>query len=179
MNIQNTTIEGLFVIEPTRLVDERGYFARTFCESTFREHEIDPVIRQCNVSFNAKRGTLRGMHVQREPHQETKLVRCTGGAIYDVVVDVRPESATFCQWLGFELSSGNGRQLAIGKGLAHGFQTLTDGAEVFYQMSESFQPASASGYHYLDPAFGIDWPLEVTLISGKDRMWPLLNLQNA
>lgn len=177
MNIQPTKIDSLFVIEPTRLVDDRGFFARTFCETAFREHGIDSSIRQCNVSFNHKRGTLRGMHLQREPHAEAKLVRCTRGAIYDVIVDVRPESPTFCQWVAFELSADNGRQLAIGKGLAHGFQTLTDDTEVFYQMSESFHPTSSTGYHYNDPAFQIEWPLPVVCLSDKDNAWSLIQLQ--
>ena len=161
-------LAGAYVVEPERLEEERGYFARTFCRDEFAAHGLNPELRQCNVSFNAKKGTLRGMHYQAKPHEEAKLVRCTRGAIYDVIVDIRPGSATFRNWIAVELSAANGRMLYMPEGLAHGFQTLENGSEVFYQMSERYVPESARGVRWNDPAFGIRWPLLDPVISQRD-----------
>ncbi len=177
MNIQPTTIPDLYLIEPERLIDERGFFARVSCSQAFAEAGIDVSFSQSSVSWNHHQGTLRGMHLQREPHAETKLVRCTQGGIFDVIVDVRPDSPTFCCWQGFELSAENRRELLIGPGLAHGFQTLVDGCEVFYQISQEYHAKSAFGYRFDDPAFAINWPLPVSMISTKDRTWPFVGRQ--
>ena len=157
------------LIELDKIEDERGYFARTWCRREFREQGLDEDLVQCSTSFNAVRGTLRGLHYQIAPHAETKLVRCTRGAIYDVIVDLRPASATFLRWFGVELTAENARMLHIPKGFAHGFQTLEANAEIFYQMSEYYEPAAARGIRWNDPLLGVRWPLEVTVISEKDR----------
>ncbi len=167
-----TRITGVFIIEPELIEDERGSFARTFCRREFARHGLNPNLVQCNISFNRKRGTLRGMHYQAEPHAEAKLVRCTRGEIFDVAVDLRPDSPTYRDWVGVELSAENRRALYIPEGLAHGFITLTDDTEVFYQMSESYHPECARGVRHDDPAFGIDWPLRAICISKKDSTWP-------
>lgn len=169
MIFTETQIPGAFVIAPERREDERGFFARTWCQHEFAAHGLNPQLAQCNISFNARRGTLRGMHYQAEPHPEAKLVRCTQGAIYDVVVDLRPASPTYKQWLAVELSADNRLQLYIPEGLAHGFQTLTDQVEVFYQMSEFYQPEAARGVRWDDPAFQIEWPaVDHRVLSPKD-----------
>jgi dTDP-4-dehydrorhamnose 3,5-epimerase len=169
MIFAKTPLAGAFVIEPEPLEDERGLFARTFCADEFEAHGLSPSVAQCNVSFNAQRGTLRGMHYQADPHGECKLVRCTSGTIHDVLVDLRPESPTYCRWFAAELSARNRRMLYVPTGLAHGFQTLEDGSEVFYQMSESYVPAAFRGVRFDDPAFGIDWPEPVRVVSARDR----------
>lgn len=168
-----TRLKGVFIIEPERLEDGRGFFARTFCEREFAVHGLNVRFVQCNISFNKKKGTLRGMHYQVAPHKEAKLVRCTMGAIYDVTIDLRPDSPTFKQWVAVELTAENRRMLYIPEGLAHGFQTLEDNTEVFYQMSEFYHPESARGVHWDDPAFGIQWLLPVTVIAEKDNAYPL------
>jgi dTDP-4-dehydrorhamnose 3,5-epimerase len=166
-------IPGAFVVEPEPIPDERGSFARIFDEAQFAEHGLDTAFGQWSVSFNERAGTLRGMHFQREPHAETKLVRCTRGALYDVIVDLRADSPTFRHWTGIELSADNRLTLYIPKGLAHGFQTLVDGTEVAYAISEPYKPESAGGVRWDDPAFGIDWPdAEERVMSEKDRSWP-------
>jgi dTDP-4-dehydrorhamnose 3,5-epimerase len=157
-------------LEPTR--DNRGFFARTFCIEEFSAHGLETTYPQHSISFSARRGTLRGMHYQREPHSEAKLVRCTKGVIWDVIIDIRPESPTYCRWQEFELSSVNDCQLYVPKGFAHGFQTLSDDVEVNYLISAPYEPGSAHGIRYDDPAFGINWPLSVTDISEKDLHWP-------
>lgn len=162
-------LDGSFLIEPTPLADERGYFARTFCKRTFEEMGLNPHLDQCSFSFNNKKGTLRGMHFQKAPDAEAKLVRCTQGSIYDVIIDLRPESPTYKQWKGVVLSSENRCLLYIPEGFAHGFQTLEDNTEVFYQISAPFVPESASGVRWNDPQFGIAWPIEVVVISSKDQ----------
>jgi len=167
-----TKLAGAYVIEPERLSDERGFFARTFCDEAFAQRNMATSFPQCNVSFNAAKGTLRGMHYQAPPHGEAKLVRCTMGAIYDVIVDVQPTSPTFRQWVAVELSAENRRMLYIPEGLAHGFLTLRDDSEVFYQISQRYRPGAAQGVRYNDPAFGIDWPSEVVIISDRDRDYP-------
>lgn len=172
MRFTPVPLPGAWLIEPEQRKDERGWFARSWCAREFEQHGLDANLAQCNISWNATRGTLRGMHFQKPPHTEAKLVRCTSGAVFDVIIDLRPESTAFQQWYGVELSSGNYRMLYIPDGFAHGFQTLTDGAEVFYQMSEFYQPNSGSGVRWNDPAFGINWPLPVSQISAQDSSWP-------
>jgi dTDP-4-dehydrorhamnose 3,5-epimerase len=171
MTFTETKIRGLWVIEPERREDERGFFARTWCQREFADHGLNTRLVQCNISFNKRRGALRGLHYQVPPHAETKLVRCTMGAIYDVTVDLRPESETFKQWVAVELTAGNRKMLYIPEGLAHGFQTLIDDAEVFYQMSECYHPQSARGIRWDDPAFRIEWPFFQPMISDKDRTY--------
>lgn len=174
MIFRETSLAGAWVLEPERFEDERGFFARTYCRREFEAHELDPSIAQCSVSYNHRRGTLRGLHFQAAPHEEIKLVRVTRGAIWDVIVDVRPESPTFKRHFGIVLSAENRHELYIPKGMAHGFQTLEDETEVFYQISEFYAPDFAQGYRWDDPAFAIPWPEPVTVISEKDRNLPLL-----
>ena len=176
MRFTETKLKGLFILDPEFLKDERGFFARTWCRREFEAHGLNPSLVQCNISFNRRRGTLRGMHYQVEPHVEAKLVRCTMGAIYDVILDLRPDSSTFKQWLAVELTADNRRMLFIPEGLAHGFQTLEDNSEVFYQMSESYHPECARGVRYNDPEFAIEWALPVTIVSDKDMAYPLWGL---
>lgn len=158
MIFAETKLKGAYIIEPERLEDERGFFARTFCQEEFAAHGLRTRFVQCSISFNKKKGTLRGMHYQVAPHEEAKLVRCTMGAIYDVIIDLRPGSPTFTQWVAVELTAQNRKMLYIPEGLAHGFQTLEDDTEVFYQMSEFYHPECARGVRWDDPVFGIKWP---------------------
>lgn len=169
MIFTKTKIQGVFVLDPERIEDERGFFARAWCQTEVEEHGIDPRLVQCNLSFNKHKGTLRGMHYQRPPHEETKIVRCTMGAIYDVAVDLRPGSPTFKQWAGETLTAANRRMFVIPPGCAHGFLTLEENSEVFYQMSVYYVPTHAAGVRWNDPAFGIRWPVEVTVINDRDR----------
>lgn len=171
MIFTETRITGAYRVEPERYADERGFFARTWCREEFKAHGLTAELAQCSVSYNHRKGTLRGMHYQAAPHAETKLVRCTQGAIYDVVLDLRPDSPTFRQWEAFELSAENRRALYLPEGCAHGFQTLTDGAEVFYQISAEYCPESARGVRWNDPVFAIRWPLPVSIISAKDTTY--------
>lgn len=164
---------GAYVIELELLEDERGFFARSFCQDEFAAHGLNPCLAQCNVSFNRRRGTLRGMHFQGAPHEEAKLVRCTQGAIWDVVVDLRASSPTFKRWHAVELSAANRRSLYVPEGVAHGFQTLTEDSEVLYLMSTSFRPEAARGVRWDDPAFGIDWPIAQPFMAERDRAFPL------
>lgn len=168
MIFTETKLRGAFVITPEKLEDERGFFARTWCAEEFQERGLEPRLAQCSISFNEKKGTLRGMHYQLAPYEETKLVRCTRGAIYDVMLDLRTGSPTYKHWLGMELTADNHRMLYIPRGLAHGFQTLHEHTEVFYQISESYVPESAAGVRWDDPAFDIEWPLEISAISERD-----------
>lgn len=161
----------LIDIEPRE--DERGFFARTWCQQELAAQGLDTQIAQESLSYNRYRGTLRGLHLQRSPHDETKIVRCTRGAIFDVIVDLRPQSVTYLRWQGFELTSENRRALYVPKGFAHGFQTLTDDAEIAYQISVFYTPHAAGGYRHDDAAFGITWPLPVTVISERDLGWPV------
>lgn len=169
MIFQETSLNGAFVIEMEPHEDERGMFARSFCQREFEDHGLDPQVVQCNISFNRRQGTLRGMHFQRPPSQEAKLVRCTAGAIYDVIVDLRPESPTFLRHVSVELTAANRRMLFVPRGFAHGFQSLANDTEVFYQMSEFYTPEAAAGLRWNDPALGIHWPRTVTVISSQDR----------
>ena len=172
MIFKETELKGAFIVELERLEDERGFFARTFCEQEFRDSGIGFRVVQCNLSFNKKRGTLRGMHYQIAPFEEAKLVRCTRGAIYDVIIDLRPESPTFMRWVAVELTEENYQMLYIPEGFAHGFQTLEDNTEVFYLMSQFYKPECARGVRWNDPVFGVQWPLPVSVISRKDMSYP-------
>lgn len=168
MIFTETRLKGAFVIDLERREDERGFFARSWCIEEFEKHGLNTKLVQCNISFNIKKGTLRGMHYQTEPFPEAKLARCTMGAIYDVIIDLRPDSSTFKQWVSVELSAENHRALYIPEGFAHGFQTLEDNTEVFYQMSEFFHPECARGIRWDDPAFGVEWPVENIIMSNSD-----------
>ncbi len=171
MIFSETGLKGAFLIEPEKSQDERGFFARTFCQKEFEAQGIDFKIAQSSTSFNPKKGTLRGLHYQASPHEEAKLVRCMRGAIYDVIVDLRKQSPTFKRWFSAELSQDNGRMLYVPKGFAHGFQTLRDDTEVFYQMSEFYHPESARGVRWDDPALGIEWPTDGMILSPRDRQY--------
>lgn len=172
MNFIKTPLKNAFIIEPERLEDERGFFARTYCRREFAAHDLNPDFVQCNISFNLRKGTLRGMHHQVAPHEEAKLVRCTMGAIYDVIIDLRPDSETYKKWFGVELKAADRRMLYIPEGLTNGFITLADNTEVFYQMSEFYTPDSAKGVRWNDPLFGIVWPGEVKHMSERDKNFP-------
>ncbi len=175
MIFNETKLAGAFVIEQELFADERGFFARSWSEREFAARGLDARLVECNISFNHRRGTLRGMHFQRAPRAQPKLVRCTAGAIYDVIIDLRRESETFKGWIGVELTAANRRMLYVPAGFAHGFQTLADDTEVFYQMSEVFAPECAGGVRWDDPAFGIAWPDnngEERIIIARDREYP-------
>lgn len=165
-------LAGLVIVELKETVDDRGSFARTFDAAEWARRGLCARVVQCNLSRNTERATLRGMHYQDAPHGEHKLVRCSRGAIFDVAVDLRPESTTFCSWFGLELSEENGLMLHIPPGFAHGFVTLTPGAEVLYQMSDPYVPSHSRGVRWDDPAFGIDWPVTPTSMSDRDRSYP-------
>ncbi len=174
MRFTPAPLQGAFVVDVERHEDARGFFARTFCEQEFAAHGINQRPMQSNVSFNAVRGTLRGMHFQRAPHAEAKLVRCTAGKIFDVIVDLREHSHTQYMWFGIELDSQSRRALYIPEGFAHGFQTLEDATEVFYEMFNFFKPGYDDGLRWDDPALAIKWPLAVKSISDKDLTYQLL-----
>lgn len=169
MKFIETKLKGAYIIELEPMEDERGFFARSFCQKEFEEHGLNPRIVQCNISYNKKKGTLRGMHYQGVPHEEAKLVSCLRGAIYDVIIDLRPSSTTYCKWFAVELSAQNYKMLYVPEGFAHGFQTLENNTVVFYQMSEFYHPECARGVRWDDKAFGITWPLSVKITSNKDR----------
>ena len=175
MKFDATDLPGVYVVDLELNVDDRGSFARTYCRREFERSGLDPNVVQCNVSYNTKRGTLRGMHYQKAPYEEAKLVRCARGAMYDVVVDMRHGSPTFLKWAAFQLIAEPGqpsRMVYIPKGVAHGFLTLQDDTEVCYQMSEFFAPQAARGFRWDDPAFRIAWPEPVRVISDRDRTYP-------
>ncbi|MGG6241934.1 dTDP-4-dehydrorhamnose 3,5-epimerase [Nodosilinea sp. AN01ver1] len=172
MIFEATNLKDAFVIDLEIRSDDRGGFARTFCAKEFEEHGLKPMVAQCNMSFNYKKGTLRGMHYQLAPAAETKLVRCTRGAIYDVIIDIRPDSPTYMQHFGIELTADNRKALYVPELFAHGYQALTDDAEVIYQVGEFYSPGYEQGIRYDDPTFGIEWPIPVTVISEKDAKWP-------
>jgi dTDP-4-dehydrorhamnose 3,5-epimerase len=175
-----TLLAGAFVIDVDRIKDERGFFARTWCEREFAARGLETRLVQCSISFNTQMGTLRGLHYQVAPHAEVKVVRCTAGSIFDVVVDLRPESPTFAQHYAVVLSAENRRMLYIPRGFAHGFQTLADATEVSYQMSEFYEPAYARGVRWDDPAFGIEWPpVGERIINERDRTYPDLSLNRS
>jgi dTDP-4-dehydrorhamnose 3,5-epimerase len=172
MIFTETRLQGAYLIEPELRQDERGFFARTWCQNEFAIKSLPTQWVQCNISFNRQRGTLRGLHFQTAPYEEAKLVRCTMGGIYDVIVDLRVDSPTFGQWLAVELTAQNRLMLFIPTGFAHGFQTLADEVEVFYQMSAFYAPECARGVRWDDPAFQIAWPVERRIISERDRSFP-------
>ena len=174
MRFEPTTIPGLWAIRLDRYVDDRGSFARLFCRDGFAAHGLEAEFVQESLSVTLRAGTLRGMHYQRQPHAEVKFIRCVRGAIHDVVADLRPDSPTFHQWVGFELSQDSDLALYVPKGCAHGFQTLVDDVEVLYQMSTPYAPVAADGFRYDDSAVGITWPRPVTMIADKDLTWPPL-----
>jgi dTDP-4-dehydrorhamnose 3,5-epimerase len=173
MLFHETPLPGAFLLDVQEHHDERGFFARTFCRREFQAVGLNPDIAQCNLSFSRRKGTLRGMHWQVSPHQEAKLVSCLRGAIYDVIIDLREESPTYLQYFGVELSSSNHTSLYIPEGFAHGFQTLHDETEVFYQMSQFYSPEHQRGIRWDDPAFGIAWPPAERIINERDRSYPL------
>ena len=162
-------LAGAYLIEPEFISDERGFFARTYCRDEFADKGLNPNLVQCNISYNKVRGTLRGMHYQKVPHGEAKLVRCTQGSVYDVIIDLRNDSKTFTQWFGVELTFENRKALYVPEGFAHGFITLRDDTEVLYQMSEFFHAECAAGVRWNDPVFAITWPIDVKVISERDQ----------
>ena len=176
MRFSETKLSGVVVIEPDLIEDERGFFACSWAAMEFENHGLNPRLVQCNISYNPRIGTVRGMHFQSPPYQEAKLVRCTKGAIFDVALDLRSDSPTRYQWEARELSSENHRMLYIPEGCAHGYQTLTDGAEIFYQMSEYYHPESVGGVRWNDPLFSIEWPLAMTVIAERDATYPLVGI---
>ena len=172
MIFTKTALAGATIVDVERREDARGYFGRTYCEREFQANGLPARMVQANVSLTRHTGTLRGMHYQRAPHAEDKLVRCVRGAIWDVIVDIRPESPTYCQWTGVELSESSERMLLVPKGFAHGFVTLTDDAMVHYQVSEFYTPLAEWGARHDDPAFAIKWPVPVLSMSDRDSSWP-------
>jgi dTDP-4-dehydrorhamnose 3,5-epimerase len=167
-----TKLAGAYIVEPEPIADNRGFFARSWCVKEFAAQGLNSQLVQCNISFNQRQGTVRGMHYQAAPYGECKLVRCTAGSIYDVIIDLRPDSATYTQWCGVELTAANRQALYIPEGLAHGFQTLTDETEVLYQMSEFYYSESARGVRWDDPKFQINWPIVDITISDRDQNYP-------
>jgi dTDP-4-dehydrorhamnose 3,5-epimerase len=174
MLFTETELPGAFIIELDEKRDDRGFFARTYCAREFEQHGLVSRISQCNLSFNHRRGTLRGLHYQNEPTAEAKYVRCIAGAIFQVMVDLRPGSPTFHQYVSVELSAANRRAVFLPRMFAAGYQTLADNTEVLYQVSEFFTPESEGGLRYDEPAIGIEWPLPIAEISAKDQAWPYL-----
>lgn len=174
MKFTPSDLKGVWLIALEPREDERGFLARTYCEKEFAEHGLNTRWPQCNLTLTRKRGMLRGMHFQDQPKPEVKLIRCSAGAIYDVLVDVRRDSATFGQWRAFELDSGSRRMLYVPEGIAHGFQCLRDDSEVFYQMSEFYAPELARGIRWNDPALSIAWPVSSPVVSDRDQRLPLL-----
>jgi dTDP-4-dehydrorhamnose 3,5-epimerase len=175
MLFQETPLPGAYVIVLEKIEDERGFFARSWCQNEFAARGLDANLVQCNVSYNKRKGTLRGLHYQVPPYAESKVVRCTRGALYDVVVDLRADSPTFLKWFGVELTATNYRMLYIPKRFAHGFQTLEDGTEIFYQMSEFYSPQASRGVCWNDPSMGIVWPNADRTISKKDQEYLILD----
>lgn len=174
MIFKETTLPGAYVIEPEKIGDERGYFARIWCERELQQHGLKADLAQSNVGFSHRKGTLRGLHFQKPPYAEVKIVRCTRGAIFDVIVDLRPDSQTYKGWFGVELSDENSRMIYVPEGFAQGYITLTDNTEMNYHTSEFYNAEAASGVRYNDIAIGIRWPLIPSIISQQDRNWPLI-----
>jgi dTDP-4-dehydrorhamnose 3,5-epimerase len=177
MIFTETKLKDVYIIDIEKLEDERGFFARSWCQREFEAHGLNSRLVQCNISFNAKKGTLRGMHYQVKPFEEAKLIRCTRGTIHDVIIDIRPDSSTFRKYAGLRLTADNRRLLYVPEGFAHGFLTLEDNTEVFYQMSEFYAPDYARGLRWNDPAFGIEWPSHVQVISERDHSYPDFNFR--
>jgi dTDP-4-dehydrorhamnose 3,5-epimerase len=174
MRFKETPLAGAYVIEPESIDDDRGSFMRSFCAKEFGEHGLITAFVQCNISSNPRRATLRGMHYQKPPYEEGKLVRCTAGSIFDVIVDIRTGSRTYQEWYGLELTSQNRCAMYIPPGFAHGFQTLADDSEVFYQMTAYYHPGAGAGLNWDDPAIGIRWPLPDPILSERDAAYPML-----
>lgn len=172
MIFTETLLKGSYIIDIERLEDDRGFFGRSFCRNEFEEYGLDPTIAQSNISYNNKRGTLRGLHMQIAPHRESKLIRCSRGLIFDVIVDLRKDSETYTKWFGIELSAESYRMLYVPEGFAHGFITLEDHTEVEYQITQFYTPDAAVGYLWNDPAFNISWPILPEYMSEKDRLNP-------
>jgi len=173
MVFKETRLKGAFIIEPENIIDDRGFFSRVWCQKEFEAQGLNPNIAQCNQSFNAIKGTLRGIHYQIVPYEEAKIIRCIRGKVYDVIVDLRSKSPTYLQWMGFELSSENRKMLYVPENFAHGYLTLADNTEVFYQVSQFYSPGSESGIRWDDPSINIKWPKIANLIiSEKDKKWP-------
>lgn len=172
MKFTHSPLPGAYVVDIEPMGDERGFFARMWCREEFQALGLSTVVEQSSISFNRKKGTLRGMHYQAAPHEEVKLVRCTRGAIYDVILDLRKESLAFCRWFAVELTAENGKMVYVPAGFAHGFQTLADQSEVFYQISEVYRPEMARGVRWNDPAFQIEWPIANPILSARDRSYP-------
>lgn len=172
MIFTETKIKGVYILEIKKLGDERGFFGRSWCRNEMEAHGLNPDVVQANTSFSHHKGTLRGMHYQKHPFEETKLIRCTKGAIYDVVIDLRPDSSTYRNWFGIELSENNYKMLYVPEKFAHGFITLQDNCEVSYLVTQFYTPGSEAGLRWNDPQFGITWPLEVKVISEKDNNFP-------
>jgi dTDP-4-dehydrorhamnose 3,5-epimerase len=172
MIFKESKLKGAFVIDLEKHQDERGFFARTFCRKELETHGLISDVAQANMSLSKARSTLRGMHYQKAPHEETKLVRCTRGALYDVIIDLRPESPTYKQWIGVELSADNYRMLFVPKNFAHGFITLAEDTEVTYMVSQYYAPGAELGIRWNDPQFAIQWPIDLAVISEKDASWP-------
>ena len=171
MIFTETKLKGAFIVDIEPAQDERGFFARTWCQREFQSHGLNPNLAQCSISFNHKRGTLRGMHYQTAPRREAKLVRCSAGAIYDVIIDLRPDSPTVHQWISVELAAKTRRMLYVPEDFAHGFQTLEDHTEVAYQISEFYDPESAGAIRWNDPFFGVRWPHADRIISARDSAY--------
>ena len=174
MKFTESRIPGAWIIDVTEIHDDRGFFAMTWLPGEFTRRGLDPSLAQCNLAWNHKRGTLRGMHFQNSPHQQVKIIRCTRGALLDVIIDLRPDSPAYRQWEAVELSADNRRMFYIPKGIAHGYITLTDAAEAYYHASTPWAPLAESGVRWNDPAFGIKWPFDPVIVSEKDAGWPLL-----
>jgi dTDP-4-dehydrorhamnose 3,5-epimerase len=172
MKFIKTPLDGAYLIELEPIADERGFFARSWCREEFLSHGLNPNLAQCSISFNKKKGILRGMHYQEEPYQEAKLVRCYSGAIYDVILDLRPTSPSHRKWFSAELTATNRTMIYLPKGFAHGFQTLADNCELFYQISESYKPECTRGVRWNDPTFAIEWPSADRIMSDRDRSFP-------
>jgi dTDP-4-dehydrorhamnose 3,5-epimerase len=170
-----TKLKGAYTIDVNFIKDERGFFGRSYCEHEFTAYGLNTRIVQTNISYNKVKGTLRGMHMQQSPFEETKLVRCTKGAIYDVIIDMREDSSTYRQWIGIELTAESFRMLYVPEGFAHGFITLEDNSDVTYQVTQFYTPGSEKGFRWDDPAFGIDWPISPVVISEKDKSHPFLS----
>jgi dTDP-4-dehydrorhamnose 3,5-epimerase len=179
MIFTESPLPGAFLVDLAPIADERGFFARAYCDEEFAAKGLSTTLRQCSVSYNTRKGTLRGLHHQRPPHEEHKLVRCTSGAIFDVITDIRPQSSHYRRWFGTHLTAQNRRALFIPPGFAHGFITLSDDAEVYYMISVRHAPEYAQGFRWNDPAFSIQWPLAPSVISPRDAAYPLLDASAA
>jgi dTDP-4-dehydrorhamnose 3,5-epimerase len=174
MIFKETPLAGAYVIEPERINDHRGFFARVWCKKELQEHGLKSELSQSNIGFSFRKGTFRGLHFQKTPHAEVKIVRCTRGSIFDVIVDLRPESSSYKRWFGVELSAENRKMIYVPEGMAQGYATLEDNTEINYHTSELFNSEAASGVRFDDPAFGVQWPVVPAVVSDQDRNWPLM-----